>query len=120
MIHTNQQVAPGTAVEIRRGDHVIIARVVWRSGGRAGLQAEERLPVDEIMTVGQAPALQLTANGGDRRKSPRPEDRSRAQGRMVEFAGAGVVALSLAVAALSMVEQAFARPIAMVTAALGG
>jgi hypothetical protein len=39
---------------------------------------------------------------------------------MVEFAGAGVVALSLAVAALSMVEQAFARPIAMVTAALGG
>jgi hypothetical protein len=120
MIHTNQQVAPGTELEIRRRDHVIIARVDWRSGGRAGLQAEERLPVDEIMTVGQAPALQLTATGGDRRKSPRPEDRSRAQGRMVEFAGAGVVALSLAVAALSMVEQAFARLIAMVSAALGG
>lgn len=120
MIHTSQQVAPGTAVEIRRGEHVIIARVVWRSGGRAGLQAEERLPVDEIMTVGQSPALQLTADGGDRRRYPRPEDRSRAQGRMIEFAGAGVVALSLAVAALSMVEQAFARPIAMVSAALGG
>ena len=120
MIHTSQQVAPGTAVEIRRGEHVIIARVVWRSGGRAGLQAEERLPVEEIMTVGQAPALQLTADSGDRRRHPRPEDRSRAQGRMIEFAGAGVVALSLAVAALSMVEQAFARPIAMVSAALGG
>ena len=120
MIHTSQQVAPGTAVEIRRGEHVIIARVVWRSGGRAGLQAEERLPVEEIMTVGQAPALQLTADSGDRRRYPRPEDRSRAQGRMIEFAGAGVVALSLAVAALSMVEQAFARPIAMVSAALGG
>jgi hypothetical protein len=119
MIHTNQQVAPGTAVEIRRGEHAIIARVVWRSGGRAGLQAEERLPVEEIMTVGQAPPLQLTA-GGDRRKYPRPEDRSRAQGRMAEFAGVGVVALSLAVAALSMVEQAFARPIALVTTALGG
>jgi len=120
MIHTNQQVAPGTAVEIRRGNHVIIARVVWRSGGRAGLHAEERLPVEEIMTVGQAPALQLTAGDNDRRRYPRPEDRSRAQGRMVEFAGAGVVALSLAVAALSMVEQAFARPIAMVAAVLGG
>jgi hypothetical protein len=120
MILTSQQVAPGTAVEIRRGEQVIIARVVWRSGGRAGLQAEERLPVEEIMTVGQAPALQLTADSGDRRRYPRPEDRSRAQGRMIEFAGAGVVALSLAVAALSMVEQAFARPIAMVSAALGG
>jgi hypothetical protein len=120
MIHTSQQVSPGTAVEIRRGDHVIVARVVWRSGGRAGLQAEERVPVAEIMTVGQSIALQLTAGGGDRRGYSRPEDRSRAQGRMVEFAGAGVVALSLAVAALSMVEQAFARPIAMVTAALGG
>lgn len=119
MIHTNQQVSPGTSVEIRRGDHVIIARVVWRGGGRAGLQAEERVPVEEIMTVGQSTALQLTADGGDRRRYPHPEDR-RAQGRMVEFAGAGVVALSLAVAALSMVEQAFARPIAMVTAALGG
>jgi hypothetical protein len=39
---------------------------------------------------------------------------------MAEFAGVGVVALSLAVAALSMVEQAFARPIALVTTALGG
>jgi hypothetical protein len=120
MIHTSQLVAPGAAVEIRRGDHVIIARVVWRSGGRAGLEAEERLPVERIMTVGQSPALQLTAADGDRRRNRRPEGRSRAQGRMVEFVGAGVVALSLALAALSMVEQAFARPIAMVTAALSG
>ena len=119
MIHTGRPVARGAEVELRRGDHVIVARVMWRDGGRAGLQAEDRVPIEDIVTLGQSPALQLTAAGGERRKHPRPEERSRIQGRAIEFAGVLVVAVALAGAGFTMFERTFARPLAAAEAALG-
>src|SRR5215469_8033663 len=110
MIHTGRQIAKGTQVEVRRGDHVIIARVMWRDGGRAGLRAEDRVPVEEIMTLGQSPTLQLTAGPVERRKHPRSGERSRLQGRAMEFGAVIAISASLAVAGLSMVQAAFARP----------
>lgn len=118
MIHTSRPVSRGTQVEIYRGDHVIVARVVWREGARAGLQADERLPVEEIMTLGKSPALQLTADQGERRKTPRPRDQARWRGRAIEFAGVLVVAISLAGCAVSIVHDALAAPLAAVSAAL--
>jgi len=120
MIHTGRPVARGAQVELRRGDHVIVARVVWREGGRAGLRSDDRLPIEDIVTLGKSPALQLTAANGERRKRARPEDRSRMQGRVIEFAGTLIVAASLAGAGFTMVEAAFARPLAVVASALGG
>lgn len=119
MIHTARQITEGTRIEIRRGDHVIVGRVIWREGARAGLRSDERVPVEEIMSLGQAPALQLTAATGERRKCPRLEDRSRIRGRAIEFAGVLVIAVSLASAGLTMVQAAFARPLAAAADALG-
>jgi hypothetical protein len=119
MIHTGRQLNRGTEVEIRRGDHVIVARVVWREGGRAGLRADDRVPVEDIVTLGQSPALQLTAATGERRKHSRPEERNRHRGRAIEFAGIVAVTAALAVAGLMMVQAAFAQPLSVVTAALG-
>lgn len=118
MIHTGRQVLKGTQVEVRRGDHVIIARVVWRDGGRAGLRSEDRVRVEDIMTLGQLPAQRLTAGPVERRKHPRPLEKSRLQGRAMEFGTVLAIGACLAVAGLSMV-QAFARPVAMVSAVLG-
>ena len=118
MIHTGRPIPEGTQVEVRRGDHLIVARVMWRDGGRVGLKTEEPLPVEEIMTLGQSPSLQLTAAPGERRRHPRPEDRSRLRGRAIEFAAVVAIAVSLAGGALYMVEAAFARPLAFVSAAL--
>lgn len=118
MIHTGRPITRGTQVEVRRGDHVIIARVMWRDGGRAGLRAENRVPVEEIMTLGQSPALQLTAGTVERRKHRRPEDRSRLRGRALEFGAAIAISACLAAAGLSMVQAAFARPLDMVSEAL--
>jgi hypothetical protein len=118
MIHTGRPVTRGSEVEIRRGDHVIVARVMWREGGKAGLQAEDRVPLEEIVTLGHSQAHQLTATSGERRKRTRPDDKSRLQARAIQFAGVAIIAASLASAGLFMVEEAFARPMALISASL--
>jgi hypothetical protein len=102
---------------------VIVARVVWRSGVRAGLQAEDRVPVEEILTIGQSPALQLIAGerpSHERRKRPRTHEQSRFRARALEFASIAVTAACLAGAAAITMEKVLARPLAMVSFALGG
>ena len=123
MIHTGRPVAQGTEVEICRGDHVIVARVVWRDGSRAGLQADDRLPVEEILSLSQAPALQLTAGSNlvERRRTPRrTHDANRLRARFAEFASVGVIAASLAITLFGIVQQALATPMNAIRAALGG
>jgi hypothetical protein len=123
MIRTASRVLEDSVVEIRRGNHVIFARVVWRRGRKAGLQADERLPVEDILMIGQSPALQLTAADAlmiERRKNSRrvyQDSRQRARG--IQFISAVVIAAGLAAAVLSMVEQATAVPLAMIEVALG-
>lgn len=118
MIQTGRPIGRGSEIEIYRGDHVIVAEVVWREGARAGLKAEGRVPIEEIMVLGQAPGLQLTAIPRERRSRPRPEGRDRQKGRLIEFAGVLLIAVSLAGAGLSMVQATFARSLAVVSMAL--
>lgn len=118
MIHTGRPIVQGTEVEIRRGDQIIVARVVWRDGGRAGLRSEDRVPIEEIVSLAKAPPLQLTAGDDAGGRNPRAHDRSRSHGRAIEFTSLLVIAASLAGAGFSMVESAFARPMALVTAVL--
>jgi len=120
MIHSGRPLAQGVTVEIRRGDHVIVAQVMWRDGARAGLRSEQRVPMEAIVVLGQTPAHQLTARNGERRKKARPDDAGRLRGRAFEFASIVIVGMSLAAAGFAMIEQAFARPLAMVATALGG
>lgn len=105
-------------MEVRRGNHAIVARVMWREGGKAGLRADERIPIEDIVTLGQAPAYSVPAATGERRKNPRTEDRSRLHARAIQFAGIALIGACLASAGLLMFEQAFARPLAVVAASL--
>ena len=41
----------GSVVELWRGDYVIVARVMWQDGARAGLQTDERLAVEDISVL---------------------------------------------------------------------
>ena len=121
LIHTSRQAPTGSQIELRRGNHVIVARVVWRDGAKAGLRADERVPIEEIVTLGQSQVLQLSAGAcpPERRKYPRAEDRYRLRARAFEFAGVVAIGASLAGGAILLVEEAFARPLAIVQAALG-
>jgi hypothetical protein len=123
MIHSARSAAEGSFIELRRGDHVIVARVVWRDGARVGLRSDDRLPVEEIMSLSQSQALRLTASSGvsvDRRKQARaaPVD-ARLRGRAIEFIGVIAITVSLAIGVWTMAEQAFATPLEKVAAALG-
>ena len=122
MIHSGRPVSHGNEVELRRGDHVIVARVIWRDGARVGLQSEERLAVDEILSFSKAQTLRLVATDGaviERRKQPRPpSDHARVRGRALQFAGAVAIAASLAISVGIMAERALARPLGLVANAL--
>ena len=123
LIHSARAAPEGSIIELRRGDQVIVARVMWREGARVGLQADERLPVEQIMSLGQSEALQLTASTGaavERRKQPRTQVDARLRGRAIEFASVAVIAASMALTIWSMASEALARPMAAVSAALGG
>ncbi|HET7575817.1 MAG TPA: hypothetical protein VFK19_04515 [Sphingomicrobium sp.] len=122
MIRASRAAQQGSVIEVWRGDLVIVARVVWRSGVRAGLQAEDRVPVEEIMMIGQSPSLQLIAGerpSYERRKRPRTHEQSRFRAKALEFASVAAIAACLAGAAAITMEKALARPLAMVSFALG-
>lgn len=112
----------GSTIELWHGDRVIVATVMWRSGSRAGLQTDDRLPVEDILALSTTNSLQLTAApwpAADRRKKPRKDEGSRVRGRRMEFVATLLIGASLAGGAAFMVQEALARPLDVVRAALG-
>ena len=123
LIQASRPTPKGSKVELRHGGLVIQARVVWRDGARAGLAVESRVPVEEILSLGQAPGLQLTAVARcstDRRKIVRRHEDSRMRGRVLEFVAIATLSAGVAVYAFSVVHDMLAHPFARVETALGG
>jgi len=82
------------------------------------------LPVEEILSLSGSKALQLVASDGtriERRRRPRPKSYdARLRGRALEFLGVATIVLGLALSSWIMVETAFAKPLALIGAALAG
>jgi hypothetical protein len=122
LIQSAHAFSQGSVIELRHRDHVIVGRVVWRDGAKAGLQADERLPVEQILSLADSPVLSLTAGSPgpvERRKIPRTHEQSRVQSRMLEFVGVAIIAAMLSIGAFVMVGEALAHPLAKVRLALG-
>ena len=123
LIHTREAAERGSYVELRRGDQVIVGRVMWRSGSRVGLRAQDRVPVEAIVTSKGPVELRLCAAEGapvERRRTPRPRTESRLRGRAMEFISVAVIGAGLSIAVVSMMAEALARPLSQVAGALGG
>lgn len=124
LIHSAWPVTQGSMVEILRGDQLIIARVMWSEAGRSGIRSDDRLPVEDILSLEQSRALQLIASNGvfyDRRKDGRRVASDRQlDGRAIEFLASVAIAVSLALGLWAMAEQALSGLLAKVSAALGG
>lgn len=123
LIHVPQPPQRGSYVELRRGEQVIIGRVMWCKGSRVGLRAQDRVPIEAIVTKQGAQALRLTADNGrpvERRRFDRTHERSRLGARLFEFASVAAVGAMLSVAVVSVVSRAVAEPLSRVRTALDG
>jgi hypothetical protein len=123
LLHAKSPAPQGSLIELTHGNHMIVARVVWRSGAKLGLSAEDRLPIEDIATYAQTPAPPLIAADGravERHGQNRTYDQSRLRSRAIEYVCVVTLGASLATAAYGMVQRAFAAPLALVQAILGG
>ena len=121
----------GSYVEVRRGHHVIVGRVVWTEGGRAGLATQDPLPVDAIagdsqrsLTDCEDPAeaeflsqRRLELRG---RASERSHESSKWQARAMQVAWLAVMGTAAAVIAFAAVQQALSTPLSHVAGAFVG
>jgi hypothetical protein len=127
LVRASKAPSLGTYLEIRRGAHVMVARVVWTEADRFGVRTQESFCADELihhpdgvgsMTIGSAPE-------GERRTAHRSgsaarHESSRWRGRAIEFGTFALVGMVAATLGLGAVDALLARPIAVVQTALGG
>ena len=121
LVHSVRVPEAGSTVELRHLDCAIVARVVWRDGAKAGLQAEAPIAVNEILSLSQSETLSLNTPGDrfvDRRARPRTHEDNRIRARSAEFVSIAFIGIWLAGGLFVLVQEAFATPMAYVEAAL--
>lgn len=119
------QVPPaGSYVEICRGHQVIIARVAWAKGHRAGLRAQDPIWIQGLLGDPSAVNERQPAAAEpfvERRRVPRTAQKhedSRLAGRAMEFTFVALAAAGMGAIAFGIVEQALAEPMAQISTAL--
>ena len=123
LVRSPQPAERGSYVELRRGDQVIIGRVVWRCGARLGLRSQDRVPVEAIVTSKLALSRCTPTEvfpSIERRRVRREHEQSRLRGRAMEFASVVLIGMTLSAAVFSMVTGAVASPLSRVRMALAG
>lgn len=113
----------GTYVEIRRESQLIIAKVVWRSGHRFGVSAQDDIPPDlNAAARPRSPADGASKEGLDRRRVPRSlaerAEASRTWGLRLQYGLAAVAGMAGALVAGAGVRDALAGPLGQVVAVL--
>ena len=125
MIHSACCSNPGREVELRGGDQVIRARVMWRKGERAGLRSDSVLPVIDIInqTEGGVGTLALEAarRAGRCTRSTRPGSFATGQWtRLIELGSTLAIAAIIVVGFVSTGAGLLAARLQAVSAALHG
>lgn len=121
-IQASRPPARGTYVEIRRGKQVIVARVAWNKGHRAGVRSQDPIFVaalanGEDTASDPGPTLKIERRAQPRSIASRHSD-SRIAGKAMEFACFLMAAVFAGYAVVNAVTEAFAQPLMAVQAAL--
>jgi hypothetical protein len=116
----------GSYLEVWRGRHVIVARVIWTNHHRMGLQCQQRLAVSDFVDQTEsAPTRSIPANGCavvDRRSGRRQPEQTyednRWRSRAIQFGVVVLFGASAATMAFHAVGQGFAAALAQIGTAL--
>lgn len=120
----------GSYLEVRRGMHTIVGRVVWAGDERFGVQTQDPLSIEAIIREPDRSGREFAEPGEEdapfdrraqqqrRRSTEQRLERSKVIGRSAEFVCVGLVGLAAALTGYAALEQAFAKPMSQVTAAL--
>lgn len=116
----------GSYIEVRRGRHIIVARVVWTKKDRFGALTQDAVAVDAVAADREITAAEMPAasDPGERRFHPRSptiaeaHEQSRMTGRAIELGLMLAGILGITVVGASVVANAVATPVEAVTAAL--
>ena len=125
-VRADQAPERGTYVEICKGSQRIIARVVWSRDESFGVQTQDLLAVDTMTTGIEPPAMSAATRTTERRLRPRQptaaerHERSRRRSRIIEFVCVVTFGAAAATIAFDAVKGALLRPLATVSAQLGG
>lgn len=128
MLHAATPPSRGTYVEVRRGAHVIVGRVIWTKADRFGVRAQDRLAIDSLVandSPNRQPANDHGGAAAERRARPRLERlewrhaQSREKGRALQFACIAGFGFILAACAYEAVTETLSRPLSDVSIQLG-
>ena len=125
MLEVRQPPPRGHYLEVRRGAHVIVGRVVWSSGYRAGILTQDRLDIGAILADAKVPPRRPADSGKlvERRKAPRHAERheqSRFLGRAMEYGSFLMLGAVGAFLAMDVAGAALRAPLQRVETALSG
>lgn len=125
LVRSNDRVNRGSYLEIRRGSHVIVARVIWLASDRFGVQTQDPVPAAALIrdpdgvAAGNKPAGPAIR---DRRSAPRRvelrHEKSRQRGRTMEFTAVALACGAIALLIGNSVAEVASRPLSAVQAAL--
>lgn len=122
LVRAQQSPRRGSYVELYKGQHRIIARVVWTQDERFGVHTQDWLPVDSItMGIEPPPAAAPAAGSVERRLRSREataaerHEQSRRRSRAIEFLCIAAVGVAVAAFAFDAIGQTLARPLAEVS-----
>lgn len=117
--------ARGTYVEVCKGHHIIIGRVVWTSSHRFGIRTQDQIDPLDVANSNEAAAGGADSAGRgpvERRRSPRNHQQqaetSRFAARAMQFASLAVTGAGAAFLLATVVKAALSAPLAAINAAL--
>lgn len=125
LVHAEPAPPRGSYLEIRRGGHVIVARVIWVNSNRFGVHTQDPIPSGGL--IGEATrTFAKSAESGivERRAAARPvscrHEASRRRARAFEFGTIAILAAAMASLAVDIVHDLLTGPLASVENALNG
>lgn len=109
----------GTYVELFRGQHIIVARVVWAADRQFGVHTQDRINIDAVVESTPSATAGPAAAGKppfERRTRSRPSaaelaGRSRLISRAFEFGCIALFCVSTGVVLFSFVERTLRSPL---------